>query len=234
MLNFFIKRPVTTVMFVLFWVVMGVVSYPKMNVEAQPAMDFPMVTATFVYPGAGPVEIESQIIKRAEDVISEVAGVKKITSQAFESGGFVMAEFKMGVNVNDKAAEMKAKIEAVESQMPADMKKPVIEKLNPLQQSVVDIVLTGSDARSLEQFVSDDFSRKLTGLSGVASATSFGGQTRAIRVQMDPELMAARGISVLDVVGAMGAYNINVPGGKIETSANSNIVRFVGEFASVS
>ena len=68
-----------------------------------------MVTATFVYPGAEPAEIESQVIKKAEDAIAEVAGLKKLTSRAFENGGYVMAEFNLGVNVNDKAAEVKTK-----------------------------------------------------------------------------------------------------------------------------
>ena len=100
MLKFFVRRPVTTVMFVLFFVVLGFVSFPKMNIERTPSVELPMVTATFIYPGAAPSEIESQVIKRAEDAISEVSEIKKITSQAFENGGFVMAEFNIGVDVN--------------------------------------------------------------------------------------------------------------------------------------
>ena len=131
MLKFFIKRPVTTVMFVLLFVVLGLVSFPKMNIERTPALDFPMVTATFIYPGAAPAEIESQVIKKAEDAMSQVPEVKKITSQAFENGGYVMAEFNLGVNVNDKASEVKSKIDALASEFPSDLKQPVVEKLNP-------------------------------------------------------------------------------------------------------
>ena len=141
MLNFFVRRPITTLMFVLFWVVLGLVSFPKMNIEKTPSLDFPMVTATFVYPGAEPAEIESQVIKKAEDAIAEVAGLKKLTSRAFENGGYVMAEFNLGVNVNDKAAEVKTKIDGLASDFPDALKQPVVEKLNPLQESVVDIVL---------------------------------------------------------------------------------------------
>ena len=76
MLKFFVRRPITTVMFVLVWVVLGLVSFPKMNVERTPPMDFPMVTTTFIYPGASPEEMESQIVKKAEDAISQVSGLK--------------------------------------------------------------------------------------------------------------------------------------------------------------
>lgn len=77
MLKFFVKRPITTLMFVLFWVVLGLVAFPKMNIERIPSLDFPMVTAQFIYPGAEPSEIESQVIKKAEDAISEACGVKE-------------------------------------------------------------------------------------------------------------------------------------------------------------
>ena len=69
MLKFFIKRPVTTIMFVLFFVILGVVSFPKMNIERSPSVDFPYVTVTFVYPGASSSEIETQVVKKAENAV---------------------------------------------------------------------------------------------------------------------------------------------------------------------
>lgn len=233
MLKFFVRRPVTTVMFVLFWVVLGFVSFPKMNIERTPSVDMPMVTATFVYPGAAPAEIESQVIKHAEDAISEVSEIKKITSQAFENGGFVMAEFNLGVDVNDKASEVKTKLDALISEFPSDMEQPVVEKLNPLEQPVVDIMITGDNLRDLQEYVDDTLSNQITAIPGVASVDVFGGETRAIRIEMNPELLAARGATVMDVVSALGARNLNVPGGKIEFGSNSSNVRFVGEFSSV-
>lgn len=233
MLKFFVTRPITTLMFVLFWVVLGLVSFPKMNIERTPSLDFPMVTATFVYPGAEPSEIESQVIKKAEDAISEVASLKKITSQAFENGGYVMAEFNLGVNVNDKASEVKTKIDALASEFPDALKQPVVEKLNPLQESVVDIVLRGADARDLEEYVDNILSNKITAINGVASVSVFGGRERAVRIQMDPDMMAARGVTIIDIVSALGNKNLNVPGGKIESGTGSSNVRFIGEFKSV-
>ena len=233
MLKFFVKRPVTTIMFVLLFVVLGFVSYPKMNVERTPALDFPMVTATFIYPGAAPAEIESQVIKKAEDAMSQVPELKKLTSQAFENGGYVMAEFNLGVNVNDKASEVKSKIDALASEFPTDLKQPVIEKLNPLQTSVVDIALSGPSLRDLQEYADNVFSNKLTSINGVASVTVFGGEKRAIRVALNPQTMAAHGVTMMDVISAMGANNLNVPGGKIEVGADSSNVRFIGEFASV-
>ncbi len=233
MLKFFVRRPITTLMFVLLWVVLGFVSFPNMNIERTPALDFPMVTATFIYPGAAPQELESQIVKRAEDAMAEVSELKKITSYLYENSAMVMAEFNLGVNVNDKANEVKTKLDSLISEFPSDMENPMVEKLNPLQQSVVDIVIRGANARDLEEYVDDVLSTKITGISGVASVSVFGGRERAIRIALNPDSMAAQGVTIMDVVSALGAHNLNVPGGKIETSASSSNVRFIGEFASI-
>ena len=233
MLKFFIRRPVTTIMFVLFFVVLGLVSFPKMNIERSPSVDFPYVTVTFVYPGASSSELESQVIKKAENAMSEVAGVKKITSQIYENSAYVISEFNLGVNVDDKANEVKAKIDGLANEFPSDLKQPVIAKLNPLQQAVLDIVIQGADAKDLEKYINDNLSNKITAVRGVASVNTFGGLTRAVRIAMDPDLMAAHGVTVNDIVSAIATHNLNVPGGKIETDTNSENVRFVGEFQNV-
>ena len=233
MLKFFVRRPITTLMFVLFWVVLGFYSFNGMNIERTPSLDFPYVTASFIYPGAAPQEIESQILKKAEDAMSEVSGLKKITSQSYENGGYVMAEFNLGVNVNDKSAEVKSKLDALSAEFPEDMKQPVVEKLNPLQQSVIDIAIYGADSRELYEYTTDTLSNKITGIKGVANVNVFGGLKRAIRIEMSPDEMAARGVTIVDIVSALANKNLNVPGGKIESGTGSSNVRFVGEFASV-
>lgn len=233
MLKFFIRKPVTTIMFVLFFVILGIVSFPKMNIERTPSVDFPYVTATFIYPGATPEEMESQVIKKAENAVSEVAGVKKITSQVYENSAYVISEFNLGVNVDDKANEVKAKIDGLASEFPDDLKQPVIAKLNPLQTSVLDIVIRGGNPRDIEKYVSDTLSNKVTAVKGVASVNTFGGLQRAVRIAMDPDLMAAHGVTINDIVGAVATHNLNVPGGKMETSVNSENVRFIGEFKNV-
>ena len=233
MLKFFVRRPITTLMFVLVWVVLGFVAFPNINIERTPALDFPMVTATFIYPGAAPQELESQVVKRAEDAMSEVSELKKVVSYVYENSALVMAEFNLGVNVYDKANEVKTKLDSLISEFPEDMEQPIVEKLNPLQQSVVDIVIRGADARDVEEYVDDVLSTKITGIPGVANVSVFGGLQRAIRIAMNPDLMAANGVTITDIVSALASHNLNVPGGKIETSQNSSNVRFIGEFASI-
>ncbi|MDR1027662.1 MAG: efflux RND transporter permease subunit [Rickettsiales bacterium] len=233
MLEFFIKRPITTLMFVLFWVVMGVVSYPKMNVERMPPMDLPMVSATLLYPGAGPSEIETQVVKPVENAISKVSGIKKITSQVYQDYAFIMTEFNLGESAMEKQQEVKGQVDSILYDLPDALEQPVVKRLNVMQMSVMDLAISGTDLRDAYDFVDKVLSQRITGIRGVASVDIFGGRKRAIRVFLDPQRMAAKGISVSGILEAVNKYNLNVPAGKIETRWSSNTVRFMGEFADV-
>jgi len=220
-------------MFVLFWVVLGLWSLPNMNVERQPAMDFPMVSMTLIYPGANPAEMEEQVVKPIEDVVSEVSGIKRLTSQSFESGGFIMVEFSLESDVNHKLLEVKDKVEAITGDLPQDLRKPRIEKLNVLQESVIDLIIVSDNLRAAYQYADDVLSRRLTSITGVASVQISGGLERAVRVDLNPVLMTQRGIGISDVTDALARGNLNFPGGRIEQGQGSMQVRFVGEFATV-
>jgi HAE1 family hydrophobic/amphiphilic exporter-1 len=233
MLEFFVKRPITTIMFVLFWVVMGVVSYPKMNVERMPPMDLPMVTTTLLYPGAGPAEIESQVVKPVEDTISKVSGIKKITSQVYDNYAYIVTEFNLGENALEKQQEVKGMVDSIAYNLPDDLEQPVVRKLNLMQQSVMELAISGADLRDAYEFVDNVLSQKITAVRGVADVEIFGGRERAIRVFLDPQRMTANGVSISAVLQAVAAHNLNVPAGKIESRWASNSIRFVGEFATV-
>lgn len=233
MLKFFVKRPVTTLMFVLFWVVLGLVAYPKMNVERMPPMDFPMVSTTVLYPGAGPAEIETQVVKPVENVISQVAGIKKITSYVYENYAYIMTEFNLGENGLEKQQEIKGMVDSILYNLPDGIESPVVKKLNILQQSVLDMAISGVNLRDAYDFVDKILSQRITAVSGVASVEIFGGRERAIRVFLDPQRMTANGVSITTVLNAIAAHNLNVPSGKIESFFSSNSVRFIGEFATV-
>jgi HAE1 family hydrophobic/amphiphilic exporter-1 len=220
-------------MFVLFWIVLGFVSYNKMNVERMPPMDLPIVTTTLLYPGAGPSEIEAQIVKPVEDTISKVSGIKKISSTVYENYAYIVTEFNLGENGLEKQQEIKGQVDSIVYDLPEDMEQPVVKKLNINQQTVMDLAVSGADLREAYEFADKILSQRMAAIPGVASVDIFGGRERAIRVYLDPQRMTAKGISVTAILQAIAAHNLNVPSGKVETRFSSNAIRFIGEFASV-
>ena len=234
MIEFFVKRPVTTVMFIAVFVVLGIVSFFNLRVEETPQIDFPIVTITTVYPGATPLEVETLVVSKIEDAIAELSEINNIRSQSFDNFGFVTIEFLLSSDVNIKFIEVKAKVEAILNDLPDAIEKPVIEKYDPLMKPVMDLVLSSStlDGRDLYEFADKKLKDKFSALKGVANVNIYGGKKRQINVILDPMLMKQHYITIRDVINSITAKNKNIPGGLLEKGNNALSLRFLGEFES--
>ncbi|MDD4202937.1 MAG: efflux RND transporter permease subunit, partial [Candidatus Omnitrophica bacterium] len=232
MIEFFVRRPITTIMFILVFVVLGMTSYSNLNVEENPQVDFPMITVSAVYPGATPLEVEIQVVNKIEDAVSELAGIKKIKSQSFDSLGYVFIEFNLEEDVNVKFIEVKDKVEAILNDLPKDMDKPIIEKYDPLMLPVAEIVLYSDtkDTRDIYEYVDKIFKDHITAINGVANVDIYGGKEKEINVKVDPILMKQHYITIDNVINTIARENKNIPGGSLEKSGDSLSLRVIGEF----
>ncbi len=235
MIEFFVKRPVTTIMFILLFVVLGAVSFFSINIEREPKIDFPIVTISIPFPGATPLEVETLVVDKIEDAVSELSEIKKIKSFSYDSLGFIMIEFLISADVNVKSMEVKDKVEGIVNDLPSNIENPVIEKFDPLIEPVLDVVLTSDtlDSRDLYEFADKKLKDRFSSIEGVANVGVYGGKIRQINVILDPMLMRQHYISISDVVKKIQLKNKNIPGGLLEKGKNSLSVRFVGEFDSV-
>ncbi|MDD5194678.1 MAG: efflux RND transporter permease subunit [Candidatus Omnitrophica bacterium] len=235
MIEFFVKHRVTTIMFVLVFVVLGIFSYNNLLVEKTPKMDFPIVTVSVTYPGATPLEVETLVVKKIEDAVSEISEIKRMKSRSYESLGYVFIEFLLSADVNVKSIEVKDKVDAILNDLPDAIEKPVIEKYDPLIVPVVDLVLSSEtlDARDLYEYADKTLKTKIASISGVAKIDLYGGKKRQINVWLDPMLMKQHYISIGEVINAVKAKNLNIPAGALEKGFNSLGVRFTGEFESI-
>ncbi len=234
MIEFFVKRPVTTVMFIAVFVILGIVSFFNLRVERTPQIDFPVVTVTTMYPGATPLEVETLVVSKIEDAIAELSEISNIKSQSFDNFGFVSVEFLLSSDVNIKFMEVKDKVEAIINDLPDAIEKPIIEKYDPLVQPVMDLVLSSStlDSRDLYEFADKKLKDRFSAVRGVANVDIYGGKKRQINVVLDPMLMKQHYITIRDVINSIKAKNKNIPGGLLEKGDNALSLRFLGEFES--
>jgi HAE1 family hydrophobic/amphiphilic exporter-1 len=236
MIETFVRRPATTFIFVAIFMVMGLVSIGNLIIEATPKIEFPIVTVQTVYAGASPQEIETLIIKKIEDAISEISQIKSIKSDAKESVGVIVIEFLTEADVNIKSIEVKDKVEAIINDFPSGADRPIIAKFDPLVQPIATLVLTSEKQGEVELFEYADkiLKTRLSAINGVASVDVTGGKERQINVYLDNNLLIQNYLSIQDVLDAIGRKNLNVPGGSIDRQESKINVRFVGEFAKVS
>ena len=235
MIEFFIKRPVTTIMFVSVFVVLGIFSFFNLKLDKQPKVDFPIVTVSYVYPGATPIEIETSITNKIEDALSEISEVKKIRSTSYDNFGYVFIEFLLSSDVNIKLIETKDKIDSIINLLPEGMKKPIVAKFDPFLESVVDLSLSSDTMtkRDLYELADTTLKDQILSIKGVANIEIFGGEKRQINLSLDPMLMRRHYVALEDVIATLKMKNKNIPGGILQNGEKSFNFRFIGEFESL-
>ncbi len=235
MIETFVKRPAMTIVFILVFVVLGIFSYSSLIIEQTPKIDYPIVSVNMPYPGATPIEVETQLLKKVEDAVAEISDIKKINGNAYESFGLLMIEFEIEADVNDKAIEVKDKVEAILNDLPDDAERPIISKFDPLVTPIFYLTLSSDskDVRELYEFADLKLKPQLSTVPGVASVDISGGLERQINVLLNRNLMQQYFITLSDVSQAIAKKNLNVPGGSITQGSNEVTVRFQGEFQTV-
>ena len=235
MIETFIKRPVFTTMFILVLVVFGIRSYPELGVDLYPDVDLPLVGVTVTYEGTAPEEMETLITKPIENRVSQVSGIKTITSTIREGFSQTVLEFDIGVDPKAMASEVREKVATVRRRLPDDIDEPTVQNCDTSSQAIAAYTFA-SDVRppqEVRRLVDDLVKDELQQLDGVAEASVVGASSRAIKIHVIPEKLKAYGISIQTVLQQVNAANYNTPGGKIRDGQNTITVRTVGKLYSI-
>ncbi len=232
LLRTMVERPVLTTMIVAVLVVMGAYSYSHLAVELMPSIDFPVVVVSTVYPGAAPGEVENQVTRKLEDQIATLANIEDLLSYSRENLSQVIVQFTLETDQNQAAIDVKDKVDAIRAQLPDGAEDPVITKFDLGGMPVVDLALSGPRSlRDLYRVADEQVKDRLSRVDGVAAVEIIGGQEREIRVAVAPERLRPYGLTLLDVLRALAAGNVNVPVGYITTGASEVNLRLRGEVA---
>ncbi|MEJ2720938.1 MAG: efflux RND transporter permease subunit, partial [bacterium] len=229
-----VHKPVLTTMIVLSFVVLGIFSWQRLVIDMLPEIDFPYVTITTVYPGAGPAEVETQITKKIEDEVSTIADLKNLDSISRENVSLVILEFELGVDVDIAAIEVKDKVDAIYSEFPDDVEPPVVVKFDINAFPIVDLAV--SSPRPPEEVyltVKNDIKDYLSRVSGVATIDIIGGREREIQVAVDKRLLKSYDLSLQEIVAAIASENVNIPTGRITEERKEYTLRLLGEFSNL-
>src|SRR3954452_24285558 len=128
--NLSIKRPVFATMFIMSFMVLGLVSMTRLGIDLFPDINFPFVNVTVVYPGASPEEVETLVTKPIEDAVAGIEGVKRVESNSSEGFSRVGIEFNLGLNAQGTAAEVREKVAAIRYRLPKEIDDPTIARFD--------------------------------------------------------------------------------------------------------
>ncbi len=229
-----VRRPVFITMVTLAIMVMGVTGYSRLSTDLYPDVTFPFVSVVTVYPGASPSDVESQINKKIEDAIVSVNGLEAVQSMAFDGYGQVIAQFRLHMDIDRVASEVREKVSVATATLPSGAKEPIVSRVDlgalPIMTFAAGGALPIAEARRIAD---DRLKSALEQLEGVAEVRIKGGLEREVQVLLEqPKLQALR-LSPLTVLDQLKQANMNIPGGRITRADNELSVRTVSQFENV-
>lgn len=235
MIATFIKRPVFTTMFILLLVVFGIRCYPEIGVDLNPDVDLPIVSVRVTYDGASPQEMETLVTKPIENRVSQVSGIKTLSSTVLEGYSETVLEFNIGVDPQVKASEVREKVSSVRKSLPDDIDEPVTQTVDLNSRPIVAYTFS-SASRSrgeIRRIIEDNIKDELQMVEGVSEVNVVGASQRAIRIVLKPEKLAEYGIAYQTIKNKINANNYNTPGGKARSNAMEITVRTVGKYNTI-
>lgn len=229
-----IRRPVFTAMVVIALMTLGLISAGRIGVDLFPDVAFPIIVTTTIYPGAGPEEVEREVSKPIEEVVSSINGVDKVRSFSRDSVSIVITEFKLETDVKAAATDVRERIAALRPDLPKDVREPLIQRFDPSSMPIVTYVVA-SDLHPAEirRIAEDDLKPILESVEGVAAVTITGGLEREAKILIRRDRLEAVGLSLSQVAQQLGMEGFDLPAGRIETATTELNVKTEGRYRSI-
>jgi len=229
-----IRRPITTFMFFIAIVMIGIFSLSKLAIDMLPDIEFPSITVSASYPGASPKEVETLITEPIERAVSTVQGVEEVTSTSSEGSCSVSLHFAWGTDLTEAANDVRENIDRVKRVLPENADDPMIFKFSAAAMPIMFLGLTGELPRGeLRQYANDEISYRFQQIKGVAAVGVYGGWEREIHVNVDKNQMEAVGLSFPQITSTLRNENNDNPGGYLETERNELLLRTSGQYTNV-
>jgi HAE1 family hydrophobic/amphiphilic exporter-1 len=225
-----VLRPVTTLVVTLAVMLFGFVAAGRLPVELLPDLSYPTITIRTSQPDAAPLEVEDLVTRPLEELVGAVPGVVRVESVSREGESEIVLDFAWGTSMDRAMADVREKLDR--ANLPTDAQRPIVLRYDPTQEPILRLALVGppgADAATLRTHADRRIKRELEKLSGVAAVQLHGGDEDEVLVELDPDRLAALGLTADDVVQAISRSNVNRPGGALTDSQSRYLVRTLHE-----
>jgi HAE1 family hydrophobic/amphiphilic exporter-1 len=232
--DFSIKRPIAMIVIIIALMALGLLALKKLKVNQIPDVDQPLLVVSVPYPGASPETVEREVINRIEKSLQSITGVDKLTSTAYEGSASIVIFFNFNKNMVEASDEVRNAIAGVRYKLPVEMREPVLQRIDPSAQPIMQIALSSSTLTHAEisRKAEDEFSEKFRGIDGVATVTVNGSLKRELSVLLHSQKLREYNVSVAEVVNALKSQNTTAPVGKVKGELNEQSIRLIGRIES--
>ena len=230
-----IRNPVPVIMMFIGLTMAGLYSFPRLGVLDRPDIEFPAITVTVTYPGVAPSQMESEVTRKVEDAVTTISGIEQVRSTVDEGVSTTVIEFHFGTNLSDALDDVRDALTRIRPDLPQDANEPIVSRNTTAGGAIVTWTVA-SDTMStteLSWFVDLVVSRELSSVPGIGRVSRVGGVDREIRVDLDPDRMAALGATAADISRQLRRIQAEYPGGEARVGGMEQTVRMTGVLKTV-
>lgn len=229
-----IKKPVTVTVGAILLALFGSVSLFRIPIQLTPNVDLPEISVETVWRGASPLEVEREIIDVQEEELKNLNGLEEMTSESGDGIAYVNLKFEIGTDTDEALLRVSNQLERVK-QYPNNAEKPVIRSGGRFETAIAWMILSALDGyegvlQHEYDFLDEHVKPRLERIPGVASANIYGGLERELHVIVDSNAMAARQVTVSELIRALDVENKNISAGGFDEGKRRYIARTIGEY----
>jgi CzcA family heavy metal efflux pump len=223
------RSSVYALMLIIFCV--GIYSYITLPREADPDITIPYVLVVTPYEGVAPVDVETLVTRPIERKLKGLKDVEELRSVSAEGSSMVTIKFDPSVDIDDALQWVRDKVDQAKGDLPDDLENdPSIQEINLSEFPILKVAISGEFDETLLKKIGEELEERIEEISGVLDVVLTGGRERQIRVEFDPDRMAAYRLSFAEILQAIKSENVNIPGGSIDIGAGKYLLRVPGEF----
>ncbi|MBF0154267.1 MAG: efflux RND transporter permease subunit [Magnetococcales bacterium] len=231
---FFVRRPVTTVLIMVGWLIFGVLSYFMLSVSALPNVDFPTVQVSAGLSGTSPETMAAAVASPLEKQFAAIAGLDSMNSTSSLGRTQITLQFALNRNIDGASQDVLSAISQAQRNLPPNMSQPPsYRKVNPADMPIFYMAVTSDTLplTAVNEYADTALAQRISMIDGVAQVTIFGSQKYALRIKLDPNALAAREIGLDEVQKAIDGGNVYLPTGALYGRDQVVTVKSTGDIA---
>ena len=214
--KFALEHRTTTLVFAFLLLISGGVAYMTLPREAAPDIKIPIIMVVVPYPGVGPEDVESLITTPLEAELKDVDDLDVLNSTSAEGMSMIQVNFLPDADLSEALTSVRDRVNRVRPELPSDIQEPVINEITSSDWPILMVSISGEAGLVKLKRVAEELEQEIETMDGVLEVDVLGGMEREIRVEVNPHLLTAYGLSLTDITTALSMENVNVPGGPIE------------------
>jgi HAE1 family hydrophobic/amphiphilic exporter-1 len=227
-----IRRPVMTTLLMAAFVIFGIIAYRALPVSELPSVDFPTISVTAALPGASPETMAAAVATPLEGQFSTIAGLDSMNSTSAQGSTSITLQFTLDRNIDAAAQDVQSAIAVALRKLPPNMPAPPsFRKVNPADSPIYYIALASPTLPLplVNEYAETQLAQRISTISGVAQVLIYGSQKFAVRIQANPDQLAARGLGIDELHQAVAQANVNQPVGLIDGERRTFAIKDNGQ-----